>query len=85
MEGNDHTMRQIEAALGQRIFVTISQATDLVFSHTEETLQYLEKISGKLTSALKYLFPGREIIALGAIEKEVDQNMNNANVIGDQK
>ncbi len=76
VEGGNYSMGDIEKALGQRLFVTIKQATNQVFEHTIESLNFIEEISNKLTKALKEVFPGKEIIALGKAE-DVNTEHNN--------
>jgi hypothetical protein len=68
IEGGDYTFKEIEDALGPRLYATLNQATTQVFEHTKETMNFLVDVTGKLTAALMEEFPGRSIISLGTVD-----------------
>jgi len=69
VEGGNYTHKQIEIALGKRIYATIVQTTDLVFEHTDKASIFIEDVSKKLTASLKEIFPEKQIIALSTSEQ----------------
>jgi len=81
IEGGEYTLQQIVAALGPRLYATLTQATNQVFDHTARTLVFLEDVSKKLTAALKETFPERSIISFTSAD--VAQCEHNNRLQGD--
>jgi len=64
VQGGDYFPEQIETVLGNRLFVTIQQATQQVVDHVDNTLLTLQKVGNDLTSLLKKQFPGEKILEI---------------------
>jgi hypothetical protein len=62
IQGGNYTIEELKAALGERIFNTIVQATDDAIRHVEETIKSLKEVSTELNKALKRIFPKEKIL-----------------------
>ena len=63
IQSGNYTFEQIEAALGERLYHTIIQATEQVVTHVDETINSLNITGDKLSKLLKKVFPGERIIS----------------------
>lgn len=72
-EGN-YLLEQIEEALGNRLFVTINQATQQVIDHVDDTLITLQEICEKFTAILTKQFPGEKILTI-SLPNESNNNI----------
>lgn len=63
VQGGNYTLEQIEEILGQRLYHTITSSTDQVINHVDETINSLKSAGGKLSSLLKGIFPGEQVIS----------------------
>ena len=63
VQGGNYTHEQIEAMLGQRLYHTIKLSTDQIITHVDETIISLKSAGDKLSSLLKVVFPGEQIIS----------------------
>jgi hypothetical protein len=61
-QGGIYSVELIEKALGERMFVTINQATDQLIAHVDQTIESIKSVSGKLVSCMKNLHPDESII-----------------------
>lgn len=61
--GGQYSFAQIEGMLGQRLYATISQATDDVIRHVDATVVSIKSVSDKLTASLKKQYPDEKIIS----------------------
>ena len=69
VQGGDYHPEQIEAALGNRLYVTMHEATKQVIEHVDNTLLSLQGVGNKLTQSLKKQFPGETIISISIPEQ----------------
>ncbi len=69
VQGGDYHPEQIEAALGNRLYVTMHEATKQVIEHVDNTLLSLQRVGSKLTQSLKKQFPGETIISISIPEQ----------------
>ncbi len=67
-QGGDYRLGDIENALGNKLFVTIKQATSEVIAHVDETINYLEEIGMKLSELLKKNFPAKKVFSISMPE-----------------
>ena len=63
MQGGNYDCQQIEEILGERLHVTIQQATKQVITHVDETIDSLKNAGDKLSRILKETYPGEQIIS----------------------
>lgn len=63
VQGGNYTFQQIEGVLGERLHHTITQATEQVVAHVDETINSLKSAGEKLSGILKNIFPGERIIS----------------------
>ena len=66
--GGDYSHEEIKDALGERLFLTLHQATDQVIYSVDTTIESLKDIANKLTKSLKKQFPSETILAVGMPE-----------------
>lgn len=64
VQGGKYTLKEIENALGERLFISLNGATEQVVFHVESTIDSIKIIGKKLTSALKREFPDSEIMEI---------------------
>lgn len=57
VEGGKYTNEELEAALGNRLFLQLQRATDEAIEHIDQTVESLLEMGKKLRSALKDLYP----------------------------
>lgn len=62
MQGGGCSIEQIEKALGERMFVTINQATDQLIEHVDQTIVSIQVVSNKLVECMKNMHPDECII-----------------------
>lgn len=62
MQGEFYSIEQIEKALGERMFVTINQATDQLIAHVDQTIESIQTVSNKLVGCMKNLHPDESVI-----------------------
>lgn len=62
VQGGNYTFAQIEAALGNLLYVTIRQVTDQVIDHVDSTVVSLKAAADKLRASLKKPYPNEIII-----------------------
>jgi hypothetical protein len=62
VQGGNYAFEQIEAVLGNRIYVTLHQATDQVIEHVDSTISSIQEICNKLTESLKKQFPNSTVL-----------------------
>ena len=67
MARTHYTFEDIESALGQRLYVTLRQATDQSLEGLPAALAYLEAVSAALTAAGKKLYPHRRIMKVDSV------------------
>ena len=65
-EGVNYSFDEIETFLGQRLYSTMKQSTSQLIIHVDQTIERLQKVSNKLTDALKSQYPNETIIKFGA-------------------
>lgn len=73
VQGGNYASEQIEAVLGNRIYVTLHQATDQVVEHVDSTIISIQEICNKLTESLKKQFPSATVLRF-SIPKEYQTN-----------
>lgn len=61
-QGGNYSFAQIEATLGNRIYVTIRQTTDQAIDHVDSTIVSLKSAADELTASLKKQYPNEKII-----------------------
>ncbi|MFH1702216.1 MAG: hypothetical protein ABIB41_02130 [Nitrospirota bacterium] len=69
VQGGDYRPEQIKAALGNRLYVTMHEATKQVIEHVDNTLLSLQEVGSKLTQSLKKQFPSEAIISISIPEQ----------------
>ena len=62
VEGGDYSLQQLEEALGNRLFIQISRATDEMLDHVDSGIKSLLEMGDKLYEALRDLYPGETFI-----------------------
>jgi len=62
MQGGFYSIEQIEKALGERMFVTINQATEQLVVHVDQTIASIQTVSNKLVECMKNLHPDESVI-----------------------
>lgn len=62
MQGRLCTIEEIEKALGERMFVTINQATDQLIAHVDQTIVSIQAVSNKLVDCIKSMHPDESVI-----------------------
>ena len=62
VEGGDYSLAQIEKALGNRLYITMQQATEQAIDHVDNTVVSLKQVADKLRTSLKKEFPNEKII-----------------------
>lgn len=62
MQGQLCTIEEIEKALGERMFVTINQATDQLIAHVDQTIVSIQAVSNKLVDCIKNMHPDESVI-----------------------
>jgi len=67
VEGGDYSLAQIEAALGNRRYITIQQATEQAIDHVDNTVVSLQQVANKLRASLKKAYPDETIIGFEII------------------
>lgn len=63
VQGESISLAQIENILGQRLYVSITLATDEVISHVDAAVVSIKLVADKLTASLKKQFPDEIIIS----------------------
>ena len=63
VQGGNYSFAQIENALGNRLYITIQDATEQVIYHVDSTVISLKQISDKLTATLQKQYPNETIIS----------------------
>jgi hypothetical protein len=64
VEGGDYSLRQIELALGNRLFTTLQQSTKQIIEHVDNTIIGLQEIGTKLSGALIKTYPNDKILRI---------------------
>jgi hypothetical protein len=62
VEGGDASLAQFEKALGNRLYITMQQATEQAIEHVDNTVLSLNQVADKLRTSLKKEFPNENII-----------------------
>ncbi|HBR20983.1 MAG TPA: hypothetical protein DD713_00195 [Nitrospiraceae bacterium] len=62
VEGGDYSLAEIEKALGNRLYITIQQATEQAINHVDNTVVSLTQVADKLRNSLKKTYPDEIII-----------------------
>jgi hypothetical protein len=62
VEGGDYSPARIEEALGNRLHITIQQATEQAINHVDDTVVSLQQVADKLRTSLKKVYPDEIII-----------------------
>ncbi len=62
VEGGDYSLAQIENALGNRLYITIQQATEEAINLVDKTVVSLKEVADKLRASLKKVYPDEIII-----------------------
>lgn len=60
------TINQVQAALGERLFLTLQRATDQVIEHTDQTIESIKNTSDELHRTLKEVFPKAKVVYFGS-------------------
>ena len=68
VQGGNYISEQIEAVLGNKIYVTLNQATDQVIEHVDSTIISIQEVCNKLTGALKKQFPKSAVLKFSILE-----------------
>ena len=63
VQGGNYSFAQIENVLGNRLYITIQDATEQVIDHVDSTIISLKQIADKLTASLKKQYPNTTIIS----------------------
>lgn len=58
----NYSLKQLEDAIGSRLFTTMIESTKNIITHIDQTLIYLKDVTDKLTLSLKQQFPGEKIL-----------------------
>jgi len=66
VEGGYYSQPQLEAALGNRLFVKLNRATEEMIDHVDNTINSLLQMGEKLYEALRELYPGETFIKFKA-------------------
>ena len=66
VEGGDYSLPQLEEALGNRLFVQLSRATEEMIDHVDSGIKSLLQMGEKLYEALRELYPGETFIKFKA-------------------
>lgn len=67
-EANKYTLDGLKAMMGERLYCILENATSQVFTHTENTIVEIKRVSELLTEAVKQEFPGHVIIKLATMK-----------------
>ena len=70
IEDKPATLAEIRSALGERLYITLSQATDQVIDAVPKALAEVTQISDQLTLAGRSTFPPKRIIRIGPPEND---------------
>lgn len=68
VEGADYTFKQIEHALGNRLYITLGQATEQVINHVDSTIISLQETGAKVTGVLKTLYPEEKVMGVAVAD-----------------
>ena len=63
VRGGNYSFARIENVLGNRLYITMQQATEQVIDHIDSTVISLEQIADKLVTSLKKQYPKKTIIS----------------------
>lgn len=69
VQGGCYSVAQLEQMIGNRLYITLCQATDQVIDHVDTTIVSLKEIADKLTASLKKQFPNETIIGFDIAKK----------------
>jgi len=61
-QGGVYSMEDIEKALGERMFVTINQATDQLIARVDQAIASIQSVSSKLADCMKNMHPDECVI-----------------------
>lgn len=64
VQGGNYSSTEIENILGNRLFVTLNQATDQVIYHVDSTIESIQDVAKRLSSTLKKEFPDTQIMEI---------------------
>ena len=64
------TLAEIRQALGERLFITLEQATDQAIGAAPRALEHVTDISAQLTNAGRSLFPPGRVIRISPLSNE---------------
>jgi hypothetical protein len=64
VQGGDYTFKQIELALGNRLFTTLQESTNQIIEHVDGTILSLQGVATKLSEALLRIYPNETIIRI---------------------
>jgi hypothetical protein len=62
VEGGDYSLARIEEVLGNRLYITIQQATEQAINHVDNAVVSLQQVADKLRASLKKVYPDETII-----------------------
>jgi hypothetical protein len=62
VQGGDYSLLQIEQLLGNRLYITMQQATTQLIEHVDSTIVSLQEVAEKFTDSLKKRFTDETII-----------------------
>jgi hypothetical protein len=65
-EGGDYSISQLKEALGNRLFVQLSRATDEMIDYVDSSIKSLLQMGDKLYEVLRELYPGKTFIRFRA-------------------
>jgi hypothetical protein len=62
VEGGDYSLARIEEALGNRLYITMQEATEQAINHVDNAVVSLQQVADKLRASLKKVYPDETII-----------------------
>lgn len=62
VEGGNYTLEQFEKILGNRLYITMQEATEQVITHVDSTITSLKQTADKLTTIIKEQYPNETVI-----------------------
>lgn len=66
VDGGNHSLSQLKEAMGNRLFVQLSRATDQMIDHIDDSIKSLLQMGDKLYEVFKELYPGETFIKFKA-------------------
>lgn len=73
VHGGNYTLANIETALGNRLFVSLQQATTAVIKNVDPTILSLQEIGRNLRQALREIYPSETILGFTIANPQNEQ------------